>query len=336
MNILVIGSGAWGTTLAQVLCDNQNNVLIYAQDEETANEINNNHTNKKYLGEVLLNPKVKCTTNYDEFVKTADVILLSVPSAAIEPALSFLLPKLSKKYIFVNTIKGFVGENNSTVLKYLRKLIPSKYAYGFCSIIGPSYAEEVVRRYITTVDAVSKNRRIAKKVQKLFSNKYFRVYTNNDEIGSEIASAYKNAIAIGSGILFGMGFGQNGRAALITRGIHEMREFGIYFGGKSITYLGLTGIGDLVLTCNSTESRNFSFGKKIGETKDIDKVLNENFLTIEGYRTVKSLYVLSKQHKLRTPIVDALYKVLYEKADIIKTLYSLMDRPVGSEFKDLD
>ena len=333
MKILVMGSGAWGTTLAQVLVDNGNDVLLYSKDQIIADEINNEHTNKKYLGETLLNEKLVSKVDYSEFLNTADGILLAVPSIAVESLINELIPKLHKKYIFINVIKGFVGEDNLTMLQYLRKIVPPQFIEGLCSLIGPSYAEEVVVRHITTIDAVSMNTSVAKKVQKAFSNSYFRVYTNKDEIGSEIASAYKNAIAIGSGILFGLGFGQNARAALITRGIHEMRTFGMFFGGQGITYLGLTGLGDLVLTCNSNESRNFSFGEAIGKTKNVDEVIKNNTKTVEGYRTIKCLYELSIKNNIYTPIVWALHEVLYNKADLVEILGNLMTRPLGPEFK---
>lgn len=331
MKVLIIGAGAWGTALGNVLAENGHEVHIYSNKDSVMNEINNFHTNERYLEKITLSERLKCVVDYVPYLSDTDFIVLAVPSAAIEEVLSKMIPSLNKKYVFVNVIKGFVGSNNETMISYLKKIIPQKNVEGICSLIGPSYASEVAKKLITTICAVCSNQKISQEVQLLFSNDYFRVYTNKDEIGCEIASAYKNAIAIGSGILFGMGFGQNGRAALITRGLNEMKNFAIEFGGKERTFLGLTGVGDLVLTCNSNESRNFSFGESIGKTLDVDAVLANNQSTIEGYRTISCLYQLSKQKNLNTPIVDALFQVIYLKKDIKKTLRDLMERPLNSE-----
>ena len=199
------------------------------------------------------------------------------------------------------------------------------------SLIGPSHAEEVVIRLLTVVTATSLEFDNAVLVQELFSNEYFRVYTQTDEIGAELGVAYKNAIAIASGVLAGLGYGDNARAALITRGLAEMVRFGLHYGAKLETYLGLTGLGDLIVTCNSVHSRNFQAGFEIGKANDAKIFLETNKKTVEGIRTAKILHQLSLKNGLELPIVNGIYKVLYENALPSEIVKMLMLRPLRSE-----
>ena len=206
---------------------------------------------------------------------------------------------MTGKYNFINLIKGFVGEENESMIQYLTRIIPNEVVNTISSLIGPSHAEEVIFRKLTALCFVNKDIKFAEEMQKCFSNDYFRVYAIDDEVGSEFAASYKNAIAIGSGILAGLELGDNAKAAYITRGLAEMMNFGKFLGGHTKTFLGLTGVGDLLVTCNSHHSRNFSFGYLLGSNaskKEIDEYVKNT--TIEGLYTLQSIYKLLKDKKV--------------------------------------
>ncbi len=213
----------------------------------------------------------------------------------------------------------------------IRDCIPSDKLSSVVSLIGPSHAEEVVLRMLTTICAVSLNEADAMTIQHLFSNNYFRVYRGNDELGSELGVAVKNAIALASGVLAGLGYGDNTKAALITRGLAEMIRFGTAMGGRQETFMGLTGIGDLVVTCTSVHSRNFQAGYQIGKADDAQVFWQNNTKTVEGVRTAKVLYELKEQHQIDMPIVDEIYKVLYEGKRPSVSARDLMLRELKAE-----
>lgn len=330
MKTVVIGSGSWGTALAQVLVDNERDVIIWGKNEEEVNEIQNEHTIKKFFPDVELNPKLQATVDLS-VVKDADVVLLSVPSIAIEEVCHNILPYLTKKIIVVNTAKGFHPGNNDRMSNVIRECIPAEKLSSVVSLIGPSHAEEVVLRMLTTICAVSLNDADATTIQRLFSNNYFRVYSGNDELGSELGVAVKNAIALASGVLAGLGYGDNTKAALITRGLAEMIRFGTAMGGRQETFMGLTGIGDLVVTCTSVHSRNFQAGYQIGKADDAQVFWQNNTKTVEGVRTAKVLYELKEKHHIDMPIVDEVYKVLYEGKKPSVSARDLMLRELKAE-----
>lgn len=231
MKAVVVGSGSWGTGLAQVLCDNNEDVMIYGNCESEIRDINENHQNAKYFAGVELNPALKATTDI-QVVKDADVIVLSIPTIAVESVCKEIDALLDHKVVVVNTSKGFHPETFDRMSDVIRRNISAEHLSSVVSLIGPSHAEEVVIRMLTTICAVSLKEADAQKIQKLFSNDYLRIYTGTDEIGSEIGVAVKNAIALASGVLYGLGYGDNTRAALITRGLMEMTRYGVALGGK--------------------------------------------------------------------------------------------------------
>ncbi len=332
MKVTIFGTGTWGTGLAQVLSDNGHHVLMYGIEKTQVDDINNNHKNSFFFGdEVILHPNIKATLSLDEAINYGDIFLLSVPSFAMRSLLHEISLKLQKKALFINTAKGFDLEKEERLSDLIREEIPSHLLKGVVSLIGPSHAEEVVIRLLTVVTATSLDLKAATLVQELFSNEYFRVYTQSDEIGAELGVAYKNAIAIASGILAGLGYGDNARAALITRGLAEMVRFGMYYGAELETYLGLTGLGDLIVTCNSLHSRNFQAGFAIGKANDAKEFLENNKKTVEGIRTTKIIHLLSLQNGLELPIVSGIYSVLYEGALPSKVVKNLMLRPLRSE-----
>ncbi len=331
MKFAVIGAGAWGTTLAQVLDDNGYDVILYSNREEDVNSINNIHRNLTYFPDSLLSEKIKATSILEEAIKGRDVLILSIPTVAFKSVLKQIEPLLTKKVLLINTAKGFDVDTNERLSSTIRDIIPESKREEIVSLIGPSHAEEVIVRDLTCICAVSNDKKMSKKVAKIFSNSYFRVYTNDDEIGSELCAAMKNAIAIGSGILEGLGYGDNARAALCTRGLAEISRFVLASGGKKETLIGLTGLGDLVVTCYSHHSRNFTAGEQIGREDDAKHFLETNTKTVEGLWTIEVIERLSKKLDLELPIIDSLFKIIYLGEKPSKQIPLLMNRPLKSE-----
>ena len=330
--IAIIGSGTWGTALGQTLNDNGHDVFMFGNKQEQIDDININHKNSFYFGDdIILDSKIKATLSIEEVVKGRNIILLSVPTAAMRSVLEQIKPLIKEKTIFINTAKGFDIEQNMLISDLIRSVIPEELRYPIVSLIGPSHAEEVIVRDLTCVCSVCKDEKIAMEVAKLFSNSYFRVYTNTDEIGSEIGVAMKNAIAIASGILEGLQYGDNARAALCTRGLAEIVRYGTAFGAKPTTYLGLTGLGDLIVTCYSFHSRNFTAGLEIGKADSAEDFLKNNTKTVEGIRTIKVIYQNAKTKNIDLPIIDALYQIVYEGKKPSVIINEIMNRPLKKE-----
>ncbi len=330
MKTVVIGSGSWGTGLAQVLCDNKKDVIIYGNCESEINDIEQNHRNSKFFDDVEINPELHATMDIN-VVKDADMIVLSVPTIAIESVCRQINPLIKEKTIIVNASKGFHPETFERMSCVIRNNISEEKLSSVVSLIGPSHAEEVVIRMLTTICAVSLNEEDAKTVQQEFSNNYLRVYTGTDEIGSEVGVALKNAIAVASGVLYGLGYGDNTRAALITRGLMEMTRFGIAMGGKQETFMGLTGMGDLIVTCTSKHSRNFQAGYEIGKADDAQIFWDTNTKTVEGVRTAKAVHELAAKMNIEMPIITQIYEVLYEGKKPSESAVDLMMRDLKSE-----
>ncbi|MDF9823920.1 glycerol-3-phosphate dehydrogenase (NAD(P)+) [Breznakia sp. PF5-3] len=330
MKVSIIGSGSWGTGIAQVLADNGIDVTIWGIEESQIIDINEHHQNSFFFKGVTLNPNIKASTDI-EIVKGSDIVVLSVPTIAIEDVCKRITPYLKKKTIIVNTSKGFHPKTNKRMSEVIRETIPESKLSSVVSLIGPSHAEEVVQRILTTVSAVSLNEEDAKIVQREFSNEYFRIYTGSDEIGSEVGVALKNAIAVASGVLSGIGYGDNTRAALITRGLNEMIRFGMFMGGKRETFMGLTGIGDLIVTCTSPHSRNFQAGYEVGKENSADIFWDKNKNTVEGVRTAKVVHEIATKNNIDMPIINETYKILYEGKEPKTSAKDLMLRELKAE-----
>lgn len=331
MKTVVIGSGSWGTALAQVLADNKEEVIIYGIEKNEIDDINLNHENSKYFERVELNPNLKATDDIT-VVKDADIVLLAVPTFAIEGICLQIDPYLKNNIIVVNVSKGFHPETSERMSEVIRRCISKEHLSSVVSLIGPSHAEEVVIRLLTTIDAVSLKEEDAQAIQRTFSNNYLRIYTGDDEIGSELGVAIKNVMAIASGILSGLGYQDNTRAALITRGLQEMIRYGVFFGGKQQTFMGLTGIGDLIVTCTSVHSRNFEAGYQIGKENDVTNFLKYNKKTVEGVRTAKIVHKVAKENNIDMPICEEVYQILFEGKEPKTCANDLMLRELKKEF----
>lgn len=332
MKCTIIGSGTWGTALAQVLSDNSHEVCIYGVVADEVNDININHKNSKYFGDIVnLSNNIRATLNLEESLKGCEVIIIAVPTFAVRSVLNQIKPLIKNSPYIVSVAKGFDPDTFMRMSEVIRDVIPASLRKEVVSLIGPGHAEEVVLRMLTCITATSLDEDAAKVIQKLFSTPYFRVYVQTDEIGAEYGVAIKNAIAIASGATQGIGMGDNAKAALATRGLVEMIRFGTLMGGKLETFIGLTGIGDLMVTCNSVHSRNYQAGFQIGKDRSAAKFLKENKKTVEGIRTTKIIYDIAKEKNINMPIINAIYSVLYENRNPEEVVYELMTRELRKE-----
>ncbi len=332
MKCAILGSGTWGTALAQVLIDNKQDVIIYGIDNSEIEDIEKNHKNSKYFGDDVILPKqLKATSSLEEALFKAEVIVVAVPTFAVRSILEQIKPLLTNKPYIISVAKGFDPTSLKRMSEVIREIIPSSLRQEVVSLIGPGHAEEVILRMLTCITSTCIDEQTGKVIQHLFSNKYFRVYVQTDEVGAEYGVAIKNAIAIASGISQGIGMGDNAKAALVTRGLVEMIRFGLLCGGKESTFMGLTGIGDLMVTCNSVHSRNYQAGYQIGKLNSAEEFLKHNTKTVEGIRTAKIIYELAKEKNIDMPIVKGVYQILYENRKPHDVVYELMTRELKKE-----
>ncbi len=333
MKIAILGTGSWATALCQVLIDNGHDALMYGISEDEINDINDNHQNSRYFKDVKIDERIKATSNLEEVIQDASYILLTVPTSAVRSVLESVKPLLKKKVTIINASKGFDLTTKKRISETIREVVDESQRNAVVSLIGPSHAEEVIVRQLTTLCSVSLDIEQANDVQQLFSNAYFRVYSHQDEIGAEYGVALKNVIAIASGAIAGLGFGDNTRAALMTRGLAEMTRLGVAKGGLPETYLGLCGIGDLIVTCSSRHSRNFMAGYEIGLADGAEQFMKNNKKTVEGIRTCKVIYEDWKENhpEIQMPITDAIYAVLYRGVKPSDAIQVLMLRELKQE-----
>ena len=332
MNVTFLGSGAWATALAYDLSKNHHEILLYGIDPKEVSDIEERHCNSKYFPDVTLPASIHATGDIAIALDHPDVVVLAVPSHAITSLVEPLARHCKGHPYVVNVIKGFDPNTGEGITSMIQKTFAGKFQpKGLVSLVGPSFAYDVIHDDLTAVCAVSQNEDDAKFVQTLFSTSDFRVYVQSDVIGAEIGAGMKNIVAIASGIMEGLGYKDNTRAALITRGLAEITRFGVASGAHPETFLGLTGVGDLCLTASSHRSRNYEFGIAIGERNDAKDALANMTKTVEGVLATKTIHLHAKRLGIRTPIVDAVYAVLYEGAKPSDMARALMERELKSE-----
>lgn len=324
--ISVIGAGSWGTALAMVLADNDYNVVLHSHREAVTNEINQYKTNSKYLPGVTLPANISSTTSYEEALQSSKIVLIAIPSHVMRSTAKDIYSILEKDTIIIHATKGIENDTLSTMSQILQEELPSDFKNQICVLSGPSHAEEVARKIPTTIVASSENIELAKTVQQIFNNNYFRVYTNSDVIGVELGGALKNIIALGAGISDGLGYGDNGKAALLTRGLSEIIRLGVSLGARESTFSGLTGMGDLIVTGTSKHSRNWKTGNLLAQGYSLEEALKQIGMVAEGVKTTKSAYQLSKKTGIETPITNELFKILFENKCPKQATHDLMNR----------
>lgn len=315
MKIAVLGAGSWGTALAKVLAENQQQVFLWGRSEELVNEINSSQQNHKYLPDSLLPDLIQATSSIEEAVIEAKMIIIVVPTSGIREIahkINDILKKTSKTLpIIVHATKGLENESQLRMSQVIEEEIAEELYQSVVVLSGPSHAEEVAKQDLTTITAASMSLEAAEAVQGVFMNHYFRVYTNTDVIGVELGGALKNIIAVCAGMLSGLGYGDNAKAALITRGLAEISRLGVRLGADPLTFSGLSGVGDLIVTCTSLHSRNFQAGQLLAKNYSRDQVETEIEMVIEGFNTTRVAYQVAKELGIEMPITEMLYRLLY-------------------------
>ncbi|MCF6408241.1 NAD(P)H-dependent glycerol-3-phosphate dehydrogenase [Pseudalkalibacillus salsuginis] len=333
--VAVIGAGSWGTALALVLADNEHDVRIWARRSDQVEEINIKHTNNKYLPNIELPENLVATNDLREAVEDTDTILLVTPTKVIREVLGQLKGIINVPVTLVHASKGIEPDTLFRVSEIIEDEIPEALRKAVVVLSGPSHAEEVSLRQPTTVTVSSKNKKVAEEIQDLFINPNFRVYTNPDIVGVELGGSLKNIIALGAGLSDGLGYGDNAKAALLTRGLAEIARLGTCLGAKPLTFAGLTGIGDLVVTCTSVHSRNWRAGNLLGKGNSLEEVLENMGMVVEGVRTTKAAYQLAQKEGIEMPITNELYQVLFDSKTPKEAVDSLMRRSRTHESEDL-
>lgn len=325
MNIAVIGAGSWGTALAGMLAEAKKNVTLWIRRENLYNKLINKRVNEEYLPGVVLPDNLRYTMSLKEAVNTAEIIVLVTPSHAIRETANKIAPYISKSAIIVSAAKGL--ETNT--LKRMSEVIADEISEAKSRIAvlsGPNHAEEVAEKFPSATVVACSNIRVAEKVQEAFMTSYFRVYTNSDILGVELAGALKNIIALGAGIVDGLGFGDNTKAALMTRGLAEIARLGMAMNAESLTFAGLAGVGDLIATCMSKHSRNRWAGTLIAQGKTKEEIQAQTNMVVEGIRSTVAAYKLANQYGVEMPITQEAYNILYEYKSPREAVMDLMNR----------
>ncbi len=328
--IAVLGTGGWGTALALVLHSKGHDVTLWGSTPDYVEFLKEHRENKKYLKGIPLPPDLQITSDLEATQKETDIIVVAIPT----PYLRNTIQPLKKSYVpgtpVVSVIKGIENETLMRGSEILNDVLGSP---PIALLLGPSHAEEVARKLPTTVVVTSEDIKLATEIQEVFITEHLRVYTNSDVIGVEIGTSVKNVIAIAAGICDGLGFGDNSKAALITRGLAEATRLGVAMGGRRDTFSGLAGLGDLITTCVSPYGRNRRVGELIAKDKKLSQVLEEMEQVAEGILTTKSVCKLAKKYNVEMPITNEIYNVLFEDKDPMKAVKELMLREPKSEIE---
>jgi glycerol-3-phosphate dehydrogenase (NAD(P)+) len=333
MRAAVIGGGSWGTALASVLGVNGHDTIVWAHDAESARALTEQHENPKYLPGLKLPDKVTGTHDLTVALAGAEIVVVVNPSHVTRSVMRDALPLLPKATPIVCATKGIENETLYTMYEVLEDVLPAELHPYLTCLSGPSFAKETMQRMPTAVVVASPWEKMAQRVQKAFSNDYFRVYTSVDVQGVELGGSLKNVCAIAAGISDGMGFGSNTRAAIMTRGLAELVRLAVRKGANPLTLSGLAGMGDLVLTCTGELSRNRTVGLGLGRGQSLQEVLAGMTQIAEGVRTAKSVHDLAHKLNVEMPLHDAMYRILYEGLSPKAALQSLTARELKSEFQ---
>lgn len=331
MKVAVIGAGSWGTALAKLLAEKNCSVLLWAYEPEVAEAISSRHENPLYHPGVRLPENLTATTDLPAAVAGKELVLFVVPSHVMRGVLTQAASHLSPNALVVSAAKGIENETFLTMSGVMAETLPDHIASRMVAVSGPSFAREVMQGMPTAVSAASRDPEAAEAVQQALAADYFRVYTSNDVIGVELGGAVKNVIAIAAGISDGMGFGTNSRAALITRGLAEIARLGVKMGANPMTFAGLAGMGDLVLTCTGDLSRNRQVGLAIGRGRKLKEILAEMKQVAEGVKNAETVYKLSQKMGVEMPITEQVYLMLYADKSPSLALATLMGRKLKSE-----
>lgn len=334
VKIGVVGAGSWGTALADLLGLKGYKIDLWVFEKEVKEQIQAYRENKVFLPGFPLSANIFPSNDISEVVSKKDIVLIVVPSHVMRETVQQIRGHVSPSTIIVSASKGIENKTHLTMSGVLKETLPEIPESSFAVLSGPSFAQEVAKKFPTVIAVASEDQKVAGFVQHIFAAPYFRVYTNNDMIGLELGGAVKNVIAIATGIIDGLRLGLNTRAALITRGLTEIRRLGLKLGANPRTFAGIAGVGDLVLTCTGDISRNHTVGKKIGEGMKIKEILSEMRMVAEGVKTAKSVYNLSRRLSVEMPISHEVYHILYDDVSPKEAAYRLMTRNLKNELDE--
>ncbi len=334
---VVLGAGSWGTALAILLAEKGVETTLWARKEETARKIRDAGENPLYLPGFPLPPDLEVTPELECALSGKEVVLLAVPSHGMRQTARLISDMIGAGIlerpprVYVSAAKGIENETFMTMTEVLSEVLPREPSHELAVLSGPSFAKEVALKMPTAVTIAAFSEETARMLTELFSTDFFRVYSTLDVTGVQLGGAVKNVMAVAAGISDGLGFGTNTRAALITRGLAEMSRLGLKLGANPLTFAGLAGLGDLVLTCTGDLSRNRQVGLKLGKGQTMEEIRSSMNQVAEGIRTSKSLYRLSRRHNVEMPITAEVYKVVHKGLDPRKAVRSLLDRPPKPE-----
>lgn len=329
--VAVLGAGSWGTTLALVLRENDHDVTLWEFDPAQVDAVRADHENRKFLPGIPIPREIAITDDAGRAVLDRDAVVFAVPSHVVRQVARAVSSIVDDDALVVNVSKGIENETLARMSEVLSEELDRPCARQISSLVGPSHAEEVSRKLPTTVVSSALEEDTAVRTRELFMTDSFRVYTNTDLVGVELGVSLKNVIAIAAGICDGLGFGDNTKGALITRGLAEITRLGVAMGGEPLTFAGLSGMGDLITTCISRHSRNRHVGEEIASGKTLEQVLASMVMVAEGVRTTKSAKALSERHGIEMPITEQMHCVLFEDRDPREAISELMNREPKSE-----
>lgn len=335
IRIGVVGGGSWGTALSNLLCLKGFPVDLWVYEAEVRDQIRTFGENKFFLPGITLSPNLNPSNDLEKVVAGKDLLLVVAPSHFMRPVAQQMAEYIAEEAVVVSASKGIENKTHLTMSAVLKEILSDVSEGNITVLSGPSFAREVAAQLPTAVTVASTDMEVARFVQKIFATPYFRVYTHNDLIGVELGGAVKNVIALAAGIIDGLGLGLNTRAAMITRGLAEIRRLGLKMGANPHSFAGLAGVGDLVLTCTGDLSRNHTVGKMIGEGKKLKEILSEMRMVAEGVKTAKSVYNLSRELDVEMPISHEVYHILYDELPPEKALKRLMNRDLKDELDEL-
>lgn len=329
--VVILGGGSWGTALALSLAKNGTDVDLWMRDASQCESMNYARENLKYLPGVVIPKNITAIDDIEKAICGKTIIVSAIPTQAVRESIKSIKKYISSDQIIVNVSKGIEVGSLCRISQIMKEELPeNEYAV----LSGPSHAEEVARDVPTTVVVAAHKKQVAERIQDVFMTPKFRVYTNPDVVGVEIGGALKNIIALGAGISDGLGYGDNTKAALMSRGIVEVSRLGTHLGGIDATFGGLSGIGDLIVTCTSMHSRNRRAGILIGEGNSLSEVIDSIGMVVEGVKTTKAAFKLAEKNGIDMPITREIYNVLYEGADVKNAVVNLMMRNKKHEIED--
>ncbi len=330
-NICVLGGGSWGTAISMLLAENGFSVLTWEFMDDLAIEMQETRENRMFMPGMKLPDNIEVTNDIERAAGWSDIIVFSVPSHVVRIVAGKIGEYISERKKYISATKGIEIESLKRMSQVYKEVLPDADDDNIAVLSGPSFAAEVCRKFPTAIVAGSKNDDLIKDIQKIFMNSYFRVYGNNDITGVELGGSLKNVMAIAAGIVDGVGYGDNTKSALITRGIAEMTRLGMRMGSEMMTFAGLSGVGDLILTCMGKLSRNLHVGKEIGSGKKLETILEEMIQVAEGVKTADAVHKLSSEMGVETPIMEKVYEVLFNGKEAGTAIEELMLREAKAE-----